>query len=61
MQQAARVANYTAFMNMNPETRAGQLVEYGETDQILEAPRDEHAGVYRRQIRIGHEWPGLSV
>src|SRR5215471_21451171 len=26
LQQAMRVSDYTAFLNMNPETRAGQLV-----------------------------------
>jgi len=46
MQQAARVANYTAFMNMNSETRAGQLVEFGETDQIFNRPTDERTAAY---------------
>src|SRR5262249_20382186 len=40
MQQAARVADYTAFMDMNSETRVGHLVEFGETDQIFSHPRD---------------------
>jgi phosphate transport system ATP-binding protein len=46
MQQAARVGDYTAFMNMNSETRAGQLVEFGETEQIFHAPRDERTKAY---------------
>jgi len=46
MQQATRVADYTAFMHMNPETRAGQLVEFGETDQIFSRPRDERTAAY---------------
>jgi phosphate transport system ATP-binding protein len=46
MQQAARVADYTAFMNMNSETRAGQLIEFGETDQIFNHPRDERTAAY---------------
>jgi phosphate transport system ATP-binding protein len=46
MQQAARVADYTAFMNMNPETRAGQLIEFGDTDQIFNHPRDERTEAY---------------
>ena len=46
MQQAARVADETAFMNMNAETRAGQLVEFGETDQIFNHPRDERTAAY---------------
>lgn len=35
MQQAARIADYTAFMYL------GKLVEYGETVQIFESPREE--------------------
>jgi phosphate transport system ATP-binding protein len=46
MQQATRVADYTAFMNMNSETRAGQLIEYGETEQIFNRPRDERTEAY---------------
>jgi phosphate transport system ATP-binding protein len=37
MQQAARVSNLTAFMNMNPE-RAGVLVEFGPTTQLFTSP-----------------------
>ncbi len=46
MQQASRVADYTAFMNMNAETRAGQLIEFGETEQIFNRPRDERTEAY---------------
>src|SRR6516164_4448128 len=46
MQQATRVADYTAFMNMHAETRAGQLIEFGETDQIFNRPRDERTAAY---------------
>jgi len=46
MQQAARVADYTAFMDMNAETRAGHLVEFGETDQIFNHPRDPRTAAY---------------
>jgi phosphate transport system ATP-binding protein len=35
MQQAARVADYTAFMYL------GKLVEFGPTREIFEAPREE--------------------
>ncbi|MEM4165150.1 MAG: phosphate ABC transporter ATP-binding protein PstB [Nitrososphaerales archaeon] len=35
MQQAARVADYTAFLYL------GRLIEYGETAQIFENPREE--------------------
>jgi phosphate transport system ATP-binding protein len=34
MQQAARVADYTAFFNTD-ETRIGQLVEFGRTENIF--------------------------
>jgi phosphate transport system ATP-binding protein len=46
MQQAARVADYTAFMNMDPETRSGQLIEFGETEQIFNKPRDARTEAY---------------
>jgi phosphate transport system ATP-binding protein len=46
MQQAARVADYTAFMNMDPETRAGQLIEFGVTKQIFDDPRDPRTEAY---------------
>jgi phosphate transport system ATP-binding protein len=46
MQQAARVADYTAFMNMNVETRSGQLIEFGETNQIFNDPHDERTQAY---------------
>jgi phosphate transport system ATP-binding protein len=35
LQQAARVSDYTAFMYV------GQLIEYGETEQIFENPKNE--------------------
>jgi phosphate transport system ATP-binding protein len=46
MQQAARASDYTAFMNMNTETRAGGLVEYGNTQQIFNNPRDDRTKAY---------------
>jgi phosphate transport system ATP-binding protein len=46
LQQAARVSDQTAFMNMNPETRAGQLIEFGDTGQIFSNPRDERTAAY---------------
>jgi phosphate transport system ATP-binding protein len=45
MQQAARVADYTAFLMMRPD-RAGELVEYRETDSIFTAPRDKRTEDY---------------
>jgi phosphate transport system ATP-binding protein len=35
MQQAARVSDYTAYMYL------GKLIEFGETDQIFENPKEE--------------------
>jgi phosphate transport system ATP-binding protein len=35
MQQAARISDYTAFMYL------GEMIEYGETTQIFENPREE--------------------
>jgi phosphate transport system ATP-binding protein len=40
MQQAARVADYTAFMNL------GRLIEYGETQKIFTSPDDERTEAY---------------
>jgi phosphate transport system ATP-binding protein len=39
MQQAARASDYTAFFNMM-ESRAGYLVEYGQTKQVFTNPRE---------------------
>ncbi|WP_246148682.1 phosphate ABC transporter ATP-binding protein PstB [Skermanella pratensis] len=40
MQQAARISNYCGFMHM------GNLVEFGETDQIFSRPRDKRTEDY---------------
>jgi phosphate transport system ATP-binding protein len=40
MQQAARVADFTAFMNL------GQLIEYGETQKIFTSPDDQRTEAY---------------
>ncbi len=40
MQQAARVADYTAFMNL------GTLIEYAETEKIFTSPDDERTEAY---------------
>ena len=45
MQQAARVSNLTAFMNMNPE-RAGVLVEFGPTTQLFTNPTKKETEDY---------------
>jgi phosphate transport system ATP-binding protein len=46
MQQAARVADYTAFMHMSSETRAGQLIEFGATDHVFNRPIDTRTAAY---------------
>ncbi len=45
MQQAARVADYTAFF-MVDDTRTGYLVEYGPTNQLFTAPQDRRTEDY---------------
>ena len=45
MQQAARVSDFTAFLNMD-EDRAGILVEYGPTTQIFTTPEDARTEGY---------------
>ncbi len=40
MQQAARVADYTAFMNL------GRLIEYGDTQKIFTSPDDPRTEAY---------------
>jgi phosphate transport system ATP-binding protein len=42
LQQAARIADYAAFMYL------GQLVEFGERDQIFKAPRNQKTAEYVR-------------
>ena len=46
MQQAARVADYTAFMLMDAEERYGELVEFGPTVQIFNHPADRRTEDY---------------
>ncbi|HEY6378248.1 MAG TPA: phosphate ABC transporter ATP-binding protein PstB [Candidatus Dormibacteraeota bacterium] len=45
MQQATRVSDYTAFMLMG-EGRAGELVEYGPTQELFNRPRDRRTEDY---------------
>lgn len=45
MQQASRVADYTAFMLAGAEG-FGQLIEYGETEQIFTRPGDRRTEDY---------------
>jgi phosphate transport system ATP-binding protein len=45
MQQAARVADYTAVMMM-AEDRAGEMIEYGPTKEIFTNPKDKRTELY---------------
>ncbi|HMO57041.1 MAG TPA: phosphate ABC transporter ATP-binding protein PstB [Roseiflexaceae bacterium] len=45
MQQASRASDYTAFFLMD-EDRAGQLVEFGETQQIFTSPKHHRTEDY---------------
>jgi phosphate transport system ATP-binding protein len=45
MQQAARVADYTAFLMMRQD-RAGELVEFRDTDSLFTAPKDKRTEDY---------------
>ncbi len=47
MQQAARVSDYTAYMYL------GDLVEFGETDQIFIKPKEKgNRGLHHRPLRL---------
>jgi phosphate transport system ATP-binding protein len=46
MQQAARASDETAFMLMDPQSRAGQLIEFGPTSQIFTHPHDKRSEDY---------------
>jgi len=45
MQQAARVADFTAVMMMS-EDRAGEMVEFGATRQVFTGPKDKRTEDY---------------
>ncbi len=46
LQQAARVADQTVFITMNPETRAGFVVEAGPTGELFRRPKDQRTQDY---------------
>jgi phosphate transport system ATP-binding protein len=46
MQQAARVAHFTAFMLLNPDSGSGELIEVGPTTEIFSFPKDERTDAY---------------
>jgi phosphate transport system ATP-binding protein len=45
MQQASRLADYTAFM-LAGDDGCGQLVEYGSTSELFSAPKDARTAAY---------------
>jgi phosphate transport system ATP-binding protein len=46
MQQAARASDYTAFFLMDRADRAGELIEYGVTNEIFTNPKDKRTEDY---------------
>jgi phosphate transport system ATP-binding protein len=46
MQQAARVADRTAFFSLDRVNQVGTLIEYGDTDTIFRSPRDTRTRDY---------------
>jgi phosphate transport system ATP-binding protein len=46
MQQAARVADRTAFFSMDPAERVGTLIEYADTNTIFRRPADNRTREY---------------
>jgi phosphate transport system ATP-binding protein len=46
MQQAARVSDYTAYFLMDRSDRAGEMVEFGETNQLFTKPKDQRTEDY---------------
>ena len=46
LQQAARVSDQTVFMTMNPDTRAGFIVEAGPTADLFNKPKDKRTEDY---------------
>ncbi|MEI7644922.1 MAG: phosphate ABC transporter ATP-binding protein PstB [Chloroflexales bacterium] len=46
LQQAGRVSEQTIFLSMNPDTRAGFVVEAGLTQEIFTSPQDPRTLAY---------------
>ena len=49
MQQASRVSDFTAFMNIDlniPEARIGHLVEFEETSSLFVRPKNKETEDY---------------
>ena len=65
MQQAARVADMTAFFSISKGDegeRSGVLVEYDDTKTIFTQPEGQaHRGLRHRAIRIVGVWSSLGL
>ena len=46
MQQAARASDYTAYFLMDRDDRAGQLIEFSETNDLFTNPKDKRTEDY---------------
>jgi phosphate transport system ATP-binding protein len=46
MQQAARASDYTAYFLMDRQDRAGEMIEYGETNELFTNPKDQRTEDY---------------
>jgi len=46
MQQAARASDYTAYFLMDRNDRAGEMIEYGETNELFTNPKDKRTEDY---------------
>ena len=46
MQQAARASDYTAYFLMDRDDRAGQLIEFSETNDLFTNPKDRRTEDY---------------
>ena len=46
MQQAKRLADYTAFMLIEPFHRYGELVEFAPTSELFKTPSDPRTADY---------------
>jgi phosphate transport system ATP-binding protein len=46
MQQASRASDKTAFFLMDPDDRAGHLIEYAPTQELFSKPKDTRTEEY---------------
>ena len=46
MQQAARASDYTAYFLMDKSDRAGEMIEFGVTNELFTNPKDQRTEDY---------------